>query len=106
MNTAKFELQKQITDQMYILYFKGELDLSQADAVRSSINPLVADASRKLVINLRDLTYIDSTGIGVILSILKARDVLKSSLIVEAVPNKIQRLFDITGLTPFLSISK
>jgi anti-anti-sigma factor len=103
MIEPKFQLNKEITEHSNTLYLKGELDLSQAAEMRSVIDPLVAETSKALTLNLRDLSYIDSTGIGVIVSILKARDVLKAPFHVEAIPPKIQRLFDITGLTPFLS---
>jgi anti-anti-sigma factor len=103
MIEPKFQLNKEITEHSNTLYLKGELDLSQATEMRSVIDPLLAETNKDLILNLRDLTYIDSTGIGVIVSILKARDVLKAPFHVEATPPKIQRLFDITGLTPFLS---
>ncbi|MBP1988972.1 STAS domain-containing protein [Paenibacillus eucommiae] len=103
MIEPKFQLTKEVTESSNILFLKGDLDLSQAADMRSAIDPLVAEAGKKLVLNLRDLSYIDSTGIGVIVSILKARDALKAPFQVEAIPAKIQRLFDITGLSPFLT---
>lgn len=103
MNAPKFQLQKDVTESTNTLYLMGELDLSQAAEMRKVINPMVAEPDRSLVLNLRDLSYIDSTGIGVILSILKARDAIKAPLRIESIPPKIQRLFDITGLTPFLT---
>jgi anti-anti-sigma factor len=99
----KFQLNKVVTVDRNTLFLKGEFDLSQAADVRTALDPLVAETNRKLVLNLQDLNYIDSTGIGIIVSILKARDVLKAPFQVESIPPKIQRLFDITGLTPFLS---
>lgn len=103
MSAPKFQMHKEVSEDRYTFYLMGELDLSQADEVREAVNPIVGEAGRDLVLNLRDLSYIDSTGIGVILSILKARDALKVPLKVEFIPPKIQRLFDITGLTPFLT---
>lgn len=70
--------------------------------LRCVLDPLVADTGRGLVLNLRQLQYIDSTGIGVIVSVLKARDVLKASFTVQEIPLKIRRLFDLTGITSFL----
>jgi anti-anti-sigma factor len=103
MMEPKFQLNKEVTETSNTLFLKGELDLSQAAEMRAAIDPLVADTGKKLVLNLKDLHYIDSTGIGVIVSLLKARDVLNAPFHVEAIPPKIQRLFDITGLTPFLT---
>ncbi|MFH5186387.1 STAS domain-containing protein [Paenibacillus sp. TAB 01] len=97
-----FEIEKQTTSESNLLILKGELDLSKAAELRAAADPFVADTQRRLILNLKDLGYIDSTGIGVILSLLKARHVLKAPMGVENIPPKIQRLFDMTGLTPFI----
>jgi anti-anti-sigma factor len=101
-----FEIEKQATADSWLLLLKGELDLSKAAELRSAADPYVADTSRKLILNLKELQYIDSTGIGVILSLLKARSVLKAPIAVVEIPLKIQRLFDMTGLTSFIEQSK
>ncbi|SDE07819.1 anti-sigma B factor antagonist [Paenibacillus sp. UNCCL117] len=87
------------------VFLQGELDLSKVSELRSALDPYIADTSRDLVLNLKDLQYIDSTGIGVIVSVLKARDVLKAHFLVEDIPPKIKRIFDLTGITPFLQQS-
>jgi anti-anti-sigma factor len=100
-----FEIEKEATADSWLLYLKGELDLSKAAELRAAADPYVADTGRKLILNLKDLQYIDSTGIGVILSLLKARHVLKAPIEVVEIPLKVQRLFDMTGLTSFIQQS-
>lgn len=97
-----FEIEKVTESDRNLLILKGELDLSKAAELRAAADPFVAETERRLVLNLKELGYIDSTGIGVILSLLKARHVLKATMAVEDIPPKIQRLFDMTGLTPFI----
>ncbi|MFD7524051.1 MULTISPECIES: STAS domain-containing protein [Paenibacillus] len=99
----KFRMEKQITDDDNIISLIGELDLSKASEFNTNVDPFVQDVGRKLILNLKELTYIDSTGIGVILTIIKTRHALKAPFAVENVPPKVQKLFDLTGLTPFLS---
>ena len=48
-----------------------------------------------LVINMKELKYIDSTGIGILLSVLKARHGMEARFEVQEVPAQIQKLFDI-----------
>jgi anti-anti-sigma factor len=98
----QFEIEQQVTPHSLVLFLKGELDLSKAAELRAVADPYVAETGRTLVLNLKDLQYIDSTGIGVILSLLKARHVLKAPIMIEEIPSKIQRLFDMTGLTSFI----
>jgi anti-sigma B factor antagonist len=45
---------------------------------------------------------VDSTGIGILVSVLKARHANNAPFAVEAIPPNIRKLFDMTGITPFL----
>lgn len=86
----------------YTLYLRGELDLSKAEQFRSLVDPLASDSSKTLTINMRDLYYIDSTGIGIFVYLLKKRDNLNAPFFLEDIPPKIKRIFDITGISKFL----
>lgn len=97
-----FQVDIQKTEQANTVYLQGELDLSKVAELRAVLDSLIADTNCKLVLNLKQLQYIDSTGIGVIVSVLKARNVLKAPFEVDDIPQKIRRLFDLTGITPFL----
>ncbi|CAG7643939.1 hypothetical protein PAESOLCIP111_04584 [Paenibacillus solanacearum] len=97
-----FQINMMRKEDRNVVWIGGELDLSQVAELRRSLDPLIADTGRKLFLNLKKLEYIDSTGIGVIVSVLKARDVLNAHFAVEEIPLKIKRLFDLTGITPFL----
>lgn len=99
----KFTIYKEVMPDEIIVYLAGELDLSVAPEMRSDLESFVNQTKRKLTLNLKDLKYIDSTGIGIIVSILKTRDSLNSSFGVEDIPPKIQRLFDITGISQYLN---
>lgn len=97
-----FQIEILRTEDRNIVRIIGELDLSKVGELCRALDPLIADTSRKLILNLKQLQYIDSTGISVIVSVLKARDREKAHFFVEEIPFKIQRLFDLTGITPFL----
>lgn len=106
MNTHKSDkFQTTITTESNVctVYLKGELDLSVAPEFRLVLEPLVGDTSLDLVINLKELKYIDSTGIGILLSILKARHGMDVKFTVEEVPPQIQKLFDMTGIAKFFT---
>lgn len=106
MNKNKFKIKQEDTQEGYILYLQGELDLSTASQLRTVSEPLAHAEKQTLSLNLRDLNYIDSTGMGVIISLLKTRDQLDAVFTIEEIPPKIQRLFDLTGITKFLKVTK
>ncbi|WNQ10531.1 STAS domain-containing protein [Paenibacillus aurantius] len=98
----KFYVTKEVAADTITVYLHGELDLSMAPEMRADLEPYVNQTGRGLILNLKDLKYIDSTGIGIIILILKQRDALGASFHVAEIPSKIQRLFDITGITQYL----
>ena len=101
MERESFELYVEETTDSSIVYIQGELDLAVAGQFRSAIEPLIP-SDKSVVINLRNLTYIDSTGMGIIIFILKARKEEGKPFIIEDTPPKIKRLFDLTGISKFL----
>ncbi|WP_025690011.1 STAS domain-containing protein [Paenibacillus zanthoxyli] len=106
MNThksEKFHVTTKTEDGVCTVYLRGELDLSVAADFRLVMEPLVEDTALNLAINMKELKYIDSTGIGILLSILKARHGLAVKFTVEEVPPHIQKLFDMTGIAKFFA---
>lgn len=104
MNTnknEKFNVKTELGEKACTVYLSGELDLSVAPDFRLVMEPLVDDSEIDLIVDMKDLKYIDSTGIGILLSILKARQGMASQFLVQNVPAQIQKLFDMTGIAKF-----
>lgn len=106
MDANKFAVRQETTETEIRLYLEGELDLSTAPQLRTAVEPFLEQTDKRLVLNLESLKYIDSTGIGVLISILKNRESQDSEFAVEQVPPKIKRLFDLTGITKFLKVEQ
>ncbi len=104
--TNVFEMTQQETESGTIVFLQGQLDLSMAPYFRTVLEPLAIQKDKTLTLNLRDLRYIDSTGIGIIISFLKMRNEMGTTLNVEEVSPKTQRLFDMIGITKFLMPQK
>lgn len=102
VNTEKFVIAQQENGEEYVFHLSGELDLSVAPQLRSALESIVNQVDKTLIINLKGLKYIDSTGIGIIISVLKIRDGLNSPFYVCEIPESIKRLFDLTGISEFL----
>jgi anti-sigma B factor antagonist len=105
MNIEKFVIDQQENNEEYVFYLSGELDLSVAPQLRSALESVVNQVEKPLILNLKGLKYIDSTGIGIIISVLKIRDELNAPFIVREIPAPIKRLFDLTGISEFLKES-
>lgn len=103
MRAEQFQVIQEETDRQTILHIGGELDLSVVPQLRIALEPVMNRTDKALVLNLKRLKYIDSTGIGIIVSVLKLRDEIKAPFYVREIPQAIGRLFDMTGISNYLT---
>ncbi|MDU0205037.1 STAS domain-containing protein [Paenibacillus sp. MAH-36] len=102
MNIRKFTVYKQSNGEENIIYLSGELDLSAASELAAVLDSVVSQGDQQLTLDLKELRYIDSTGIGLIVSVLKVRATMGAPFRIQHIPARIQRLFEITGVARYL----
>jgi anti-anti-sigma factor len=91
-------------DDMMRLALAGEFDLSNASQVEDALKEAETDRPSLLVIDLRELTFMDSTGLRVMVSAdARARDDSRRLVVVQG-PESVHRVFRITGLDDHLDI--
>lgn len=76
----------------------GEIDLASAPRLRALLTPDALDGHRHVVLDLRAITFLDSTALGVLVGRLKALRELGGSLALVIDQPRILRIFEITGL--------
>ena len=76
----------------------GELDVSTADELKKDLHKLVDEKNIDMRLNLENLDYIDSTGLGVIIGILKRLKIESKEVYIEKPKNNVRKIFSITGL--------
>jgi anti-sigma B factor antagonist len=76
----------------------GELDVATTPDLREQLIKLVAEGSNRLVLDLEGVDFLDSTGLGTIISILKRTRTHGGDLRLVCTQARITRLFEITGL--------
>ena len=76
----------------------GELDVSTADELKKSLHKLVDEKNIDMKLNLENLDYIDSTGLGVMIGILKRLKIENKEVYIEKPKNTVRKIFNITGL--------
>jgi anti-sigma B factor antagonist len=76
----------------------GEIDLATVDNIRRKIDECAAAGCERLVLDLRGVTFMDSTGLHLVLEThAAAREEGWELLVVEG-PDSVQRVFEVTGL--------
>jgi anti-sigma B factor antagonist len=81
-----------------VLRIVGEIDVYRAPQLRERVIQLLADGTRHLVADLREVDFVDSTGLGVLVGSLKRLRERDGSLTLVASRGRIPQLLDLTGL--------
>lgn len=92
------------TDNQTVLTVKGEIDAYTAPLLKEKLLPATAKEAEKIVVDLNDVTYMDSTGLGVFISALKSTKEHGSTLTLVNLQERVHRLFKITSLDSIISI--
>jgi anti-sigma B factor antagonist len=74
----------------------GELDIGTVDSVRDKLDALLADGDDGVVFDLADLTFMDSSGIALLIQVANR----VSTVEVRNVTPIVRRVIEVTGLGP------
>ena len=91
----------QETDERIIAILSGELDTAAAAQTEKDLQPLLESKGKEIVLDCNDLEYISSSGLRVLLSILKQAQAVGSRVVLKNVNDVIHDVLDISG---FISI--
>lgn len=92
-------------DKKFVVNLSGEIDAYTAPDLKEKLLPLTEHPDHVVEVNLEDVNYMDSTGLGVFISALKATKENGSYLKLVHPQEKVTRLFKITGLDEVLDIN-
>ena len=84
----------------------GELDLSTAPVVDAQLSELVTAGFKRLVLDLRELRFLDSTGLRLLLSWDARTRAEGVDLSVIPGPASVQRVIDVAGVAHLLPFSR
>lgn len=87
-----------------IVSARGEVDVATAPALREGLDEAVAADAGAVVVDLTGVTFIDSTGLGVLIGARKRCLDADLELRVVVTEPRILKVFEITGLTELFAI--
>ncbi|MDH5721027.1 MAG: STAS domain-containing protein [Spirochaetia bacterium] len=87
-----------------IIDIEGEIDLYNAPEVKETIKKLIDDKKLKIIVNLSKVSYIDSSGIGALISAVTALKKEQGYLKLVNVYASVKKVFELTKLTSFFDI--
>jgi anti-sigma B factor antagonist len=91
----------ELTGETAVLAITGEVDMASAPGLRDQLQQLDA---RNVVIDLSGVTFIDSTGLGVLVAALKRSREAGGHLVLRSPTRATRRVLDITGLSQLVAV--
>ena len=91
-------LKNDIDTDFWDVYVIGELDVSTADQFKEYLYKLIDKEIRSIRFDLSNLDYIDSTGLGVMIGVLKRIKVQNKEIYIESPKDNVKKIFSITVL--------
>jgi anti-sigma B factor antagonist len=93
------------TDGQAVVRLEGELDVYTAPRLRERLAEIISDGHCHIVIDLADLEFIDSTGIGVLVGALKRAQQHGGEIALRSPRRGTGKALEITGLNTVFAIS-
>src|SRR5687767_245427 len=88
----------------YQVSVSGDLDLDSASELRAALDGLYEDKLRTLILGLTDCTFIDSTGLQVVLQSTRSLDHGDTELLLAGPSGSVRRVLDVTGVSNMVLI--
>jgi anti-sigma B factor antagonist len=82
-----------------VVRISGRLDASSAAETKEALLQMVQDGATRLVLSLGELTFIDSSGLGVLVSCLRRVSAAGGDLRLACVPPLARSIFELTRLS-------
>ena len=98
------EITQREKDSVVILDVKGEIDLYNASEIKTMIQKLIDSQKYDVIINLEKVSYIDSSGIGALISSLSSLKKYQGSMKIINLLASVKRVFELTKLISFFDI--
>jgi anti-sigma B factor antagonist len=98
-------INKHQNDKGIWVHVAGEIDAYTAPKLREELLPLAEGKNKSIIVNLKDVSYLDSTGLGVFVGLFKQLKKSDGELKLIDLSDRLKRLFEITGLSNIMNIS-
>lgn len=92
-------------DDETVVTVSGELDMSTAERLAETVNRELREGGTRIVLDLADLTFCDSLGLGTLVVLSRAARVQQTYLLLRNPSPFFRRMLDVTGVRTGLNIA-
>lgn len=92
-------LKTEANGQRMIIYVREErLDAHNSEELKAEMNRLFEAGSKELIVDLKEVRFIDSSGLGVLVSGFKNASTRQGSLKLSGLQTQVRSMFELTRL--------
>ncbi|HXS33972.1 MAG TPA: STAS domain-containing protein [Solirubrobacterales bacterium] len=89
----------------HVISLCGELDLANAGTAETALEASLAETASRVVIDMRELEFIDSTGIALLVAALGNNDGDERVCFIPSAAPAVTRVLELTGLSERLPLA-
>jgi anti-sigma B factor antagonist len=95
---------EQLPEEQVLVVVSGEIDLYTAPQLKEALDAGLEAGARGLVVDLTEVTFVDSTALGVLIGAAKRLHAADGSLAIVCPNVKVRHIFQVTGLDRVLGV--
>ena len=85
---------------------QGDLDIVTSEEVKRQLAAMVEDGSSTVTLDLRNVGFVDSSGLGALVAVHNYAEARGSQLVVRSSPSHVRDLFSLTRLDKLLTVEE
>jgi anti-anti-sigma factor len=87
-----------------VLEIKGRLDTTNYSILEKRLMELIDGGTHKIIVDCRDMDYVSSSGLRILLMALKKISLVKGRFVLCGLQENIREIFEISGFTTIFEI--
>jgi anti-sigma B factor antagonist len=91
-------------DRSNVLPLKGEIDLHVSPSVAASLNQMIEKKPERMVVDLSDVTYIDSAGLASLIEAMQKVESYGGKFVLAGLQETVRSIFEISRLDQVFQI--
>jgi anti-sigma B factor antagonist len=91
-------------DYVYVVELKGSLDTETAPLLQEELNEIIDEKTKAVLIDMKGVTYISSSGIGVIIGVKKKLKQKQANFAMIDLQPQIEKVFNAMKILPIVDI--
>jgi anti-sigma B factor antagonist len=99
------ELKIRRNKEIYIIDIQGEMDLYNSFKLKELLMKMIEKKIERFIINLEEVEYIDSSGIGALIFISSTIKKMNLKLAITNIHGSVKKVIELTKLTGYFPIS-